>query len=150
LTRPPVRPVHAARAVDVHAHHLGPELATSIGGDPEAPRLVIDDEVSGRIICGEQIFRKVGSMLWDVQVRLVEMERAGVSHQVISPVPVTMEHAWTRKAAPAYARLINDSIVAACEQSDGPPDRTRLLALRRHGRSSPGVEALHADGFARR
>jgi aminocarboxymuconate-semialdehyde decarboxylase len=50
--------------VDVHAHHLGRELATSIGGDPEAPRLVVDDEVSGRIICGEQIFRKVGSMLW--------------------------------------------------------------------------------------
>jgi aminocarboxymuconate-semialdehyde decarboxylase len=124
LTRPPVRPVHDARAVDIHAHHLGRELATSIGGDPDAPRLVIDDEVSGRIMCGEQIFRKVGSMLWDVHVRLAEMERAGISHQVLSPVPVTMEHAWTPKAGLAYARLVNDSIVAACEQSDG-----RLIGL---------------------
>jgi aminocarboxymuconate-semialdehyde decarboxylase len=107
-------------AFDVHAHHLGTELPVV----PTAPRLVVDDDARGRIVCGEQTFRKVGSMLWDVRVRLAEMDRAGVARQVISPVPVTMEYAWTPKAGPSYARLINDSIAAACEQSHG-----RLIGL---------------------
>jgi aminocarboxymuconate-semialdehyde decarboxylase len=111
-------------ALDVHAHHLGRDLPASADGDPAAPRLVVDDELSGRIMCGEQTFRKVGSMLWDVNVRLAEMDRAGISHQVLSPVPVAMEHAWTPGAGPSYARLVNDSIMAACEQSDG-----RLIGL---------------------
>lgn len=75
-------------------------------------------------MCGEVTFRKVTSVLWDVDERLREMDIAGVSHQVVSPVPVTMEHACSPGADPAYASWINDSVAAACERSD-----RRLLGL---------------------
>ncbi|WP_433503190.1 amidohydrolase family protein [Pseudonocardia halophobica] len=110
-----------ASAVDVHAHHLGTDLTDFPG---LAPRLVVDDAASGRILCGEATFRKVTSVLWSVPDRLAEMDRAKVSHQVVSPVPVTMEFAAEPDADPAYARAINDSIAAACAGSEG-----RLLGL---------------------
>jgi aminocarboxymuconate-semialdehyde decarboxylase len=111
-----------ATAIDVHAHHFGTDLPPS--SEHAAPRLVVDGGESGRIMCGDSMFRRVTATLWDVGRRLAEMDRAGVSHQVISPVPVTMEYAWSAGADPAYARNMNDSVVAACERSGG-----RLLGL---------------------
>ncbi|WP_154757376.1 amidohydrolase family protein [Amycolatopsis pithecellobii] len=69
-------------AVDIHAHHVGP----------------------------------------DVRARLGEMDRVGLSHQVISPVPAAMEQAWLDD--PGYARAVNDSIAEACAAAGG-----RLLGL---------------------
>lgn len=116
--------------VDVHAHFLGPDLPTP--DDPVAPRLVVDDADGGRILRGDALFRRVTPSLWDVPTRLAEMDRAGVTRQVISPVPVTMEHAVND--AP-YARTHNDAIAAACAASDG-----RLLGL--------GCLPLHDDRAA--
>ncbi|HJQ47050.1 MAG TPA: amidohydrolase family protein [Amycolatopsis sp.] len=99
-------------AVDVHAHHFGTDVP-AFGG--EAPRLLTDD-TGGRIMCGDRVFRKVQPVLWDGSLRLAEMDRAGVSHQVVSPVPVTMEYAF---GDPAYARAMNDSVAAACAASGG-------------------------------
>ncbi|MCE3554490.1 amidohydrolase [Pseudonocardia sp. RS11V-5] len=106
-------------AVDVHAHHLGTDVPEPGPDDPSAPRLVVDSESAGRIMLGDVTFRAVTSILWDVETRLREMDEAGVSHQVVSPVPVTMEHAWSRATDPAYAKAINDSVAAACDRSGG-------------------------------
>ncbi|AJE87287.1 2-hydroxy-3-carboxy-6-oxo-7-methylocta-2,4- dienoate decarboxylase [Streptomyces albus] len=112
-------------AVDVHAHHLGPDASAAASHlDPAAPRLVVDSPGEGRIVRGGATFRTVRPALWDVGVRLGEMDRAGISHQVISPVPVTMEYACAPGSDPGYARSVNDSVVAACGASGG-----RLLGL---------------------
>jgi aminocarboxymuconate-semialdehyde decarboxylase len=103
-----------ATAIDVHAHHLGVDAAAD---DRNAPRLVVDNVDEGRIVCGERTFRAVSRELWDVQERLGRMDEAGLSHQVISPVPVTMEYAWD--AEPGYARRMNESIATACAGSGG-------------------------------
>ena len=110
-----------ATAIDVHAHHLGTDLPDFPG---PAPRLVVDNPTSGRILCGESTFRRVSSVLWSVPDRLAVMDRAKVSHQVVSPVPVAMEFAAGTGVDVAYARAMNDSIAGACAASDG-----RLLGL---------------------
>ncbi|MFJ8812985.1 amidohydrolase family protein [Amycolatopsis thermoflava] len=107
----------AATAVDVHAHYLGHDLPEP--ADPRAPRLVADDGERGRIVCGDETFRVVTADLWDAGRRLYAMDAAGISHQVISPVPVTMEYACGAGADPAYAARMNDSIAAACAGSGG-------------------------------
>lgn len=110
-------------AVDVHAHHFGLDAGEiPARHDSDAPRLVIDGDGGGRIMRGDTTFRAVEPVLWDVDMRLAEMDRAGLSHQVVSPVPVVMEHA--SGADPECARSTNDSIAEACEQSGG-----RLLGL---------------------
>ena len=112
-------------AVDVHAHYFGTDVAAPAPQlDPVAPRLVVDGSDGGRIMCGDVTFRVVRPVLWDVALRLAEMDRAAIPHQVISPVPVTIEHACAPGTDPAYARSMNDSIAAACAASGG-----RLLGL---------------------
>lgn len=110
----------AVKAVDVHAHHFGAEVM----GPHGSPRLVFDDAGQASIARGveEDGGRPVPAALWSVERRLAEMDRGGVSHQVISPVPAVMEHAWG--AAPEYARLVNASMAAACDASGG-----RLIGL---------------------
>lgn len=110
-----------APAIDVHAHHLGAGVPDF---PDDAPRLVLDSGSTGRIVVGDTTFRRVSRVLWDLPSRLAEMDRAGVSHQVVSPVPVTMEHAWAPGVDPSYATAINESIAAACASSGG-----RLLGL---------------------
>lgn len=103
--------------VDAHAHFLGPELPESRAFPPA---------------------------LRDVPARLRELDAAGLSHQVISPVPAIMARAWT--AGPARARAVNDSIARACRESGGrliglgclprsavEPELARCLDLGLHG-----------------
>ncbi|WP_228001424.1 amidohydrolase family protein [Nocardia australiensis] len=108
-----------ATAVDVHAHYLGVDLSDVTDCDHDAPRLVVDTDEGGRIMLGDKIFRVVQRELWDVDERLRRMDEASLSHQVISPVPVVMEHAWRADAEPGYAGRVNDSIAAACNRSGG-------------------------------
>lgn len=108
----------AATVIDVHAHFLGLDVPAS------GTRLVVDDQATGRIMRGDKQFRAVTSALWDVAERLRQMDRAEVSHQVVSPVPVIMEHAWSSDVDATYAMAMNDSIAAACAASGG-----RLLGL---------------------
>lgn len=108
-------------ALDVHSHHLSTDVVDPSG---EGPRLVVDDANQGRIVqgAGSGGGRDVPATLWSVERRLAEMDRVGVSHQVISPVPAVMEHAWL--AGPGHAHLANASIAAACQESGG-----RLIGL---------------------
>ncbi|MFF0508767.1 amidohydrolase family protein [Streptomyces fimicarius] len=113
----------ASLSIDVHTHYFGTDMAQLREG-AQGPRLVVDTPAAGRLMRGTSLFREVRSELWDVDRRLDEMDRAGVTHQVISPVPVAMEHASTAPDGARYARDVNDSVAAACARSGG-----RLLGL---------------------
>ncbi|HEY3477958.1 MAG TPA: amidohydrolase family protein, partial [Streptomyces sp.] len=103
-----------------------------------APRLV-----DGRIVRGDGSARAVPSALWNVRERLRAMDSAGLSHQVISPVPEIMTQAWPED--PAYARAVNDSIAQACRESGG-----RLIGLGCLPRSDPAAELARCLGLGLR
>lgn len=99
--------------VDIHAHYVS---ADPLPDDGAAPVCVVDS-AGGRVVRGGSVLRSLTSAAWDVGDRLRIMDHAHVSHQVISTLPVMMEHAWL--AEPAYARALNDSMAAACDSSGG-------------------------------
>lgn len=109
----------AATLIDVHAHHFGMDIGNIGGG---APRLQVDAQSSATLVVLGSTKRHVPSSMWNVAERLRDLDEASVSHQVISPVPSVMEHAWDTE--PSYARRVNESIAVACEQSEG-----RLIGL---------------------
>ncbi|WGY00474.1 amidohydrolase family protein [Nocardioides sp. QY071] len=97
--------------------------------DPEvfhggSPRLQTVNATEGLLhpAGGQGVPRRVSSVMWSVEDRLRELDRASISRQVISPVPAVMEHAWT--ADPPYAQLVNDSIASSCAAAGG-----RLIGL---------------------
>lgn len=115
--------------VDFHAHHFPeglPDLAASTG-DGRWPSLVVGDEAAGsqpKFMRGEDVFRVVRPVAYDPAIRVQEMDAAGVDHQVISPVPVTLVD-WAPPAeAISFIQAMNDGMAAAANDSSG-----RLLAL---------------------
>ncbi|WP_217576700.1 amidohydrolase family protein [Streptomyces sp. GbtcB7] len=122
--------------VDVHAHWfpLGLTDQSARTGDPRWPHLVADDEGSGRIMRGSEVFRKVSRSLWDVPARLADLDAAGVDLQVLSPVPVTLAYWGDPKAAEEFLREQNDLLAEAVAASGG-----RLAAIGAVPLQEPGA-----------
>jgi aminocarboxymuconate-semialdehyde decarboxylase len=68
---------------------------------------------------GNRVFRQVTSACWDANVRLEQMDRDGVDHQIVSATPVLF--AYNREAPQALecARLFNDAALELCARGQG-------------------------------
>lgn len=119
------KPAPRRAVVDAHAHHFPSSLPAKVFASEESfPRLVVDDDHTGRIMVGDTTFRSVTSQLWDVTHRVEAMDRAGVELQVVSPVPVMFAYGAAPAAAHAYAAAVNDALGADVAASHG-----RLVGL---------------------
>jgi aminocarboxymuconate-semialdehyde decarboxylase len=112
--------------VDIHTHFFPPGLPDFAArtGDPRWPHLVVEDDSTGRIMRGDELFRVVSRPCWDVASRLADMDETGVATQVLSPVPVTLTTWAEPEDAALFARLQNDLLAEAVSASNG-----RLLGL---------------------
>lgn len=108
--------------LDVHAHHVGRDLiaATQRGpgrfgvrveGPPGAEQIRFPD---GALV--RPVFRD----LWDLDLRLANMDAAGVAVQVISTWTDILGDGLLGETEPAWARLQNETLAAAARQH---PDR---------------------------
>jgi aminocarboxymuconate-semialdehyde decarboxylase len=106
------RPYHVPVKIDLHTHILPrewPDLDQKYGY-PGFIRLEHCDGCSARMMKGDRVFREIQSNTWDPAPRLEEMERAGVSMQVLSTVPVMFSY-WAKPADTLdLCRLLNEHI----------------------------------------
>jgi aminocarboxymuconate-semialdehyde decarboxylase len=98
--------------LDLHTHILPrewPDLDKKYGYSGFV-RLEHCDTCSARMMIGDRFFREIKSNTWDPAPRVEDMERAGVTMQVLSTVPVMFSY-WA-KAADAHdlSRFLNDHI----------------------------------------
>ena len=115
--RPSSEPV-----IDVHAHHFAADLPDFVAssGDARWPSLVVDvDRTRGRIMLGDQQFRAVSPPLWDRDARLAAMDVAGVTVQLVSPVPIMLTYWAEPRLGHEFARAVNDSIAAEVRAAEG-------------------------------
>ncbi|OXR41250.1 hypothetical protein B7C42_06648 [Nocardia cerradoensis] len=107
--------------VDTHAHYYGLDLTERLPGlrDPRWPTLHRDARDGGSIMLGDRLFRKVRSVLWDIDERIGELDAANIGVQLISPVPVMLAYWADQTVGVACARATNDSIAAAVARSGG-------------------------------
>ena len=98
--------------IDLHTHILPrewPDLDAKYGY-PGFIRLEHCDSCSARMMKGDEFFRQIGSNTWNPQHRLEDMERAGVTMQVLSTVPVMFSYWAKPRDTLDLARLLNDHI----------------------------------------
>ncbi|HME89569.1 MAG TPA: amidohydrolase family protein [Chthoniobacterales bacterium] len=98
--------------IDIHTHILPrewPDLDKKFGY-PGFVRLEHCDECSARMMIGGQLFREVTDQVWKPQRRIEEMDRAGVSMQVLSTVPVMFSYWAKPRDAFDLSRMLNDHI----------------------------------------
>ena len=136
-----------AGAVDVHAHYFGIDLGSRLNSRPDDrwPILVPGTDGGGVLMLGDQLFRRVRSVLWDVDERVAELDRAGVAVQVISPVPITLAYWADRRAAVDYARASNDSIADAVRRGGGRLEGLGTLPLPHVGSAVAELHRAVAD-----
>jgi aminocarboxymuconate-semialdehyde decarboxylase len=98
--------------IDLHTHILPrewPDLDAKYGY-PGFVRLEHYQPCCARMMIGERVFREITDNVWETERRLEEMDRANVSMQVLSTVPVMFSY-WAKPAdALDLSRRLNDHI----------------------------------------
>jgi aminocarboxymuconate-semialdehyde decarboxylase len=98
--------------IDLHTHILPrewPDLDANYGY-PGFVRLDHYQPCCARMMIGDRVFREITDNVWEPARRLEEMDRADVSMQVLSTVPVMFSY-WAKPAdALDLSRRLNDHI----------------------------------------
>jgi aminocarboxymuconate-semialdehyde decarboxylase len=111
---------------DIHTHFFPeswPDLAARFG-TPDWPRIEHTEPGKAMIMVGNREFRHVTSACWDANVRLEEMDRDDITHQIVSATPVLFAYNREPQQALECARLFNDAALELCARGKG-----RLRAL---------------------
>lgn len=98
--------------IDIHTHILPcdwPDLDAKYGYSGFV-RLEHYKPCCARMMIGDRVFREIADNVWEPKRRIEEMDRAGVSMQVLSTVPVMFSY-WAKPADTLdLSRLLNDHI----------------------------------------
>ncbi len=98
--------------IDLHTHILPrewPDLDAKYGYSGFV-RLDHYKPCCARMMIGDHVFREITDNVWDPKRRIEEMQRSGVSTQVLSTVPVMFSY-WAKPADTLdLSRLLNDHI----------------------------------------
>ncbi len=127
---------------DLHTHILPrdwPDLDAKYGYSGFV-RLEHYQPCRARMMIGDRVFREIADNVWDPKRRIEEMDRAGVSMQVLSTVPVMFSY-WARPAdALDLSRRLNDHIAQVI--GDHP---TRFAGLATIPLQDPDLAALELE-----
>jgi aminocarboxymuconate-semialdehyde decarboxylase len=109
------------KTLDIHSHFL-PESWEDLGarfGTADWPSMRHLEPGKAMLMKGSEDFRPVYSACWDPEVRLEEMDRDGIDHQIICVTPLLF--AYGRPADQAYhcANLFNDHALEICSRGSG-------------------------------
>jgi aminocarboxymuconate-semialdehyde decarboxylase len=111
---------------DIHTHFFPkawPDLAARFG-TPDWPSIEHTGPGKAVIMIGTRVFRHVTAACWDATVRLEEMDRDGVTQQIVSATPVLFSYNREPQQALECSRLFNDAALELCSGGKG-----RLRAL---------------------
>jgi aminocarboxymuconate-semialdehyde decarboxylase len=106
---------------DIHTHFFPeswPDLAARFG-TPDWPSLKRTEPDKAVIMLGNRVFRHVTSACWDANVRLQEMDRDGVTQQIVSATPVLFAYNREPQQALDCSRLFNDAALELCARGQG-------------------------------
>ena len=98
--------------IDIHTHILPrewPDLDKKFGYSGFV-RLEHCDKCSARMMIGDRVFREITDNAWEPKRRIEDMDRAGVSIQALSTVPVMFSYWAKPRDALDLSRLLNDHI----------------------------------------
>jgi aminocarboxymuconate-semialdehyde decarboxylase len=118
--------MQSARSIDIHAHAVLP--GTMGGAGNYGPQIGSDGPGRPWFRVGDYRLEGVrysGSAFMDVDLRLENMQAAGIEFQVLSPNPLTYFHHIEPQLAIEYCRRHNDELAALVSQH---PARLAALA----------------------
>src|SRR4051812_38116549 len=111
--------------VDVHTHAIAPDLAVpSAAEGHDWPWVQRESETTAAIHVGSRRYRTIDERCWSATARLRDMDAEGVAVQVVSPIPVTLDHRAPAAGALEQSRAQNEFFAGLAAEA---PDRFRAL-----------------------
>lgn len=113
--------------IDMHAHLFPPisrKKALQLDAN-EAPWLAIDAQGAGMIMKGDKPFRPVIPPLWDARRRVEDLDRLGISIQIVCATPVMFGYNLPAQQVADWAKRMNDLTLEHCVTY---PERLKALA----------------------
>jgi aminocarboxymuconate-semialdehyde decarboxylase len=104
--------------IDVHTHVVPPELPFGTFPGDHWPRVEVDGD-TGNVLVGDQPFRTVRSVSWDLDRRAEEMDGHHVARQVLSPMPELFCYWADAAAATDYCHAMNEWLAARVKDGGG-------------------------------
>jgi aminocarboxymuconate-semialdehyde decarboxylase len=107
--------------IDLHSHFFPetwPDLAARFG-TPDWPSLKHLGGGKAMVMVGDREFRPITAACWDVDVRLADMDRMGLDHQVISATPVLFAYGRAPAEAAEVAKIMNDAALEMVGRGQG-------------------------------
>jgi aminocarboxymuconate-semialdehyde decarboxylase len=114
------------RVIDAHAHLISTDAVEALRLELPEHAPVFDNRPSGRYLVYPtgRVSGPLPPGMFDLDVRLDDMDRTGVTVQLLSPNPPQFAYGLDAGASAVHAAIVNNATVAAAERA---PDR--LLAL---------------------
>jgi aminocarboxymuconate-semialdehyde decarboxylase len=132
--------------IDLHTHILPrdwPDLDAKYGYSGFV-RLEHHKPCCARMMIGDRVFREITDNVWDPKRRIEEMDRTGVTMQVLSTVPVMFSY-WAKPAdALDLSRRLNDHIAGVVRD-----DPTRFAGLATIPLQDPDLAARELERCVR-
>jgi aminocarboxymuconate-semialdehyde decarboxylase len=135
-------------AIDIHTHIVPADLPPYLGSNPKTgwPSTCPAHCGHSHLMIHGKIFRTVSNACWNVEQRLTEMDRMGIEHQVLSPMPELLSYWFDTLDTVAMSRVVNDTIGGMVEASRMRFSGLGMVPLQDPDLAARELEALMADG----
>jgi aminocarboxymuconate-semialdehyde decarboxylase len=98
--------------IDVHTHVV-PERFPAYAGrhaDARWPSMAPAQPCHQHMVVAGSVYRTLSHQCWDCRVRAQDMERSGVTRQVLSPMPELLSYWMAPEDGAAFCRFLNETI----------------------------------------
>lgn len=100
--------------IDVHTHFVPSEFPAyvGVGGASLWPSMAPAHACHRHVMIDSKVYRTVSDQCWDPQVRRADMQRTGVTRQVLSPMPELLSYWLEPSDGASLCRFLNETLSA--------------------------------------
>ncbi|MBP8308961.1 MAG: amidohydrolase [Burkholderiaceae bacterium] len=100
--------------IDVHTHFVPSEFPAYAGPGTGAqwPSMAPAHACHRHVMIDGKVYRTVSDQSWDAQVRRADMQRTGVTRQVLSPMPELLSYWLEPRDGASLCRFLNETLSA--------------------------------------
>ena len=132
--------------IDVHTHVVPPGLPFGSFPGDQWPRVEVDGD-AGNVFVGDQLFRTVRSVSWDLEARAADMDAHRVARQVLSPMPELFCYWADGSPAADYCRAMNGWLADAVKEGGGRFDAFGIVPMQAPETAVAMLDELAAAGL---
>ena len=96
---------------------------------------------------GDKEFRSEPDRLWTVPGRLEDMEKEGIAHQLLSPMPIMWCYWGPAEATAEYAKIQNDAIASVVDKYPAQFTGAGTVAMQSPKHAIKELERIKKLGF---